>query len=99
MNEPAQSEDVYKFNLKALSHDKNLRNIESILITLNFGALATFNTHGLFWSYLKVKGPVFIVVDSFRQLKIAILNQLSTENYVFRVSINQCRFKTTLNSN
>lgn len=67
-------------------------NIEKILYTLSFVNLAKYQINGNFqiilgdyWNYLKVKGPMFVVVDRYGQIKFAILNQCSTENEVIHV--------------
>jgi hypothetical protein len=52
---------------------------------LSFANLAKYQINGNFsfikgdyWNYLKVKGPMFVVIDRYSQIKFAILNQCST---------------------
>jgi len=63
------------------------------LFTLNFVNLAKYQINGKFifnclgdyWSYLKVKGPMFVIIDRYSQIKFAILNQCSTENEIIHI--------------
>lgn len=43
------------------------------------------NYQGDYWSYLKVKGPMFVIIDRYSQIKFAILNQCSTENEIIHI--------------
>ena len=52
---------------------------------MNFVNLAKYQINGGYWNYLKTKGPCFIIIDKYSQLKIVILNQCSKENFIIHV--------------
>jgi len=69
-------------NLKVLQRDGALRNTEKILRTIKFVVLARFDEEGKHWNYLKVKGPMFLLLDRFGQYRLAVMNHYENENRV-----------------
>jgi hypothetical protein len=69
-------------NLRVLQRDVNLRNTEKILRTIKFVVMARYDEEGKHWNYLKVRGPLFLLVDRFGKHRLAIMNQADVENEV-----------------
>ncbi|CAM6005990.1 unnamed protein product [Sphagnum balticum] len=82
MQEKRGQEEVAAFNLKVLRREARLQNTEKIIRTVGYVTLARYDEEGKHWNYLRVKGPLFLVLDKFGQYKLAILNHCSTENNV-----------------
>jgi len=69
-------------NLRVLQRDGALRNTEKIIRTIKFVVLARFDEEGKHWNYLKVKGPMFLLLDRFGQYRLVVMNHYENENRV-----------------
>lgn len=76
----ARNEEITAMNLRVLQRDPALRKTEKILKTVRFAVLARYDEDSKHWNYLRVKGPLFLVVDTFGTHRIVIMNQHSVEN-------------------
>ena len=72
-------------NLKVLQQDQVLRKTERIIKTVKFAVLAKYDEESKHWNYLKIKGPMFLVVDTFGTYRIVFLNHCSVENHVILI--------------
>lgn len=61
-------------NLRVLQRDPALKKTQQILATVKFAVLARYDEDSKHWNYLKVKGPLFLVVDSFGTHRLVIMN-------------------------
>lgn len=78
----ARNEEINAMNLRVLQRDPALRKTDKILKTVKFAVLARYDEDSKHWNYLKVKGPMFLVVDIFGTHRIVILNHYSVDNEV-----------------
>jgi hypothetical protein len=66
---------------------KQVKNLEKILHSVSYAVLACYDNISNMWTYLKFKGPLFLVEDKLKQKKIVILNQCSTKDYIQPVTL------------
>lgn len=78
----ARNEEINAMNLRVLQRDPALRKTDKIVKTVKFAVLARYDEDSKHWNYLKVKGPMFLVVDTFGTHRIVILNHYSVDNEV-----------------
>jgi hypothetical protein len=81
-----RSEEITAMNLRVLQRDNALKKTEKILRTVRFAVLARYDEDSKHWNYLKVKGPMFLVVDTFGAHRLVILNHSSTENQIIPIN-------------
>ena len=72
-----KSEEINAMNLKVLQQDQALKKTERIIKTVRFGVLARYDEDSKHWNYLKIKGPLFLIVDTFGTYRIVFLNHYS----------------------
>ncbi len=77
--------EVNALNFRVLSKLPGLHHISSILATIKYAALARYETVGNYWTYLKFRGPLFLVEDKSGHQKLVIMNHYTTENYIFNI--------------
>lgn len=77
-----KAEEVMAMNMRVLQKDPKLKNTEKILRTIKFVVLARYDEEGKHWNYLKIKGPMFLVVDRFGKHRLAIMNHCGVDNEV-----------------
>ena len=62
--------------------------------------LATYDKTTAMWTYLKYKGPLFLVEDKLKHKKLIILNQMATKNdFILPVTSVLCRFWRVISLN
>ena len=79
-------------NLKVLQQDQALKKTERIIKTVKFAVLARYDEDSKHWNYLKIKGPLFLIVDTFGTYRIVFLNHYLEENYVILVKAEGIKF-------
>ena len=72
------NEDVMAMNLRVIQRETALRNIEKIIKMVRFVVMAKYDEESRHWNYLKVKGPMFLVVDRFGKYRLVIMNHCET---------------------
>jgi hypothetical protein len=77
-----RAEEIAALNLKVIQQDQALRKTERILKTVKFAVLARYDEDSKHWNYLKIKGPMFLIVDTFGTYRLVFLNHYSTDNHV-----------------
>ena len=79
-------------NLKVIQQDQALRKTEKIVKSVKFAVLARYDEDSKHWNYLKIKGPMFLVVDTFGIYRIVFLNHCNTENHVILIKEQGMKF-------
>jgi|JI10StandDraft_1071094.scaffolds.fasta_scaffold455965_1 hypothetical protein len=69
-----RNEEISAMNLRVLQRDPALKKTQRILKTVRFAVLARYDEDSKHWNYLKVKGPMFLVVDTFGTHRLVIMN-------------------------
>lgn len=80
-------------NLKVLQQDQALRRITKIVRTVRFAVLARYDEDSKHWNYLKIRGPMFLVADTFGSYRLVVLNHNGVENHVILVKADGMRFE------
>ena len=65
-------------NLRVIQRDPALKKTEKIIKTVRYAVLARYDEDSKHWNYLKVKGPLFLIIDTFGAHRLVILNHCST---------------------
>lgn len=73
-------------NLRVIQRDNALRKTEKILRTIRFVVLARYDEDSKHWNYLRIKGPMFLIVDTFGAHRLVILNHYTTENQIIPIN-------------
>ncbi len=54
------------------------------MFTVSYAVLASYDKTTNMWTYLKFKGPLFLVEDKLKQKKLVLLNQCAARKDYFQ---------------
>ena len=75
---------VEEINFRVI--EKQVVNLDKILFTVSFAVLAQFDIECNMWTYLKYKGPLFLVQDKKKDKKIVLLNQYVSKDLIIPIN-------------
>ena len=81
-----RNEEITAMNLRVLKQINELKRTEKIMRVVKFTVLARYDEDSKQWNYLKIKGPLFLVIDSWGMHRLVVLNHDSPENRIIPVN-------------
>jgi hypothetical protein len=89
----SKAEEIMAMNLRVIQQDQALKKTERIVKSVRFAVMARYDEDSKHWNYLRYKGPLFMVIDTFGTYRLVILNHCSTENYVIPIKEHSMKFE------